>query len=99
MSMSDFFINTIDKPVSVDDIISNNCEMLKPISATKAKSEMDKKLIKEINKVIENNINNLNFSFEINMKGYSSQAIDRVIELFHDYDIEKVYSTLYFKIK
>ncbi len=60
---------------------------------------MDKNIINYVNSNIEQAIKGNKYSFVIDMGQFSNEAIDRVIDLYHDYDIDMAYTNLYFTIK
>ena len=97
MSMSDFFIGTMDSPLTESK--SNAILKPKPLSAKQAKEEMDNFVISYINRNIKQAIKDNKYTFVIDMKQFSNEAIDRAVELYNDYDIEQVYNCLYFTIK
>ena len=97
MSMSDFFVGTMDSPVIERETFTENKP--KPLSAKQAKEEMDKNIINYVNSNIEQAIKGNKYSFVIDMGQFSNEAIDRVIDLYHDYDIDMAYTNLYFTIK
>lgn len=97
MSMSDFFVGTMDSPITENK--TNTILMPKPLSSKQAKEEMDKSIINYVNRNIEQAIKENKYSFVINMEQFSNEAIDRVIDLYHDYDIETAYTNLYFTIR
>ena len=97
MSMSDFFAGTMDSPITESKTTTENKP--KPLSAKQAKEEMDKNIISYVNRNIEQAIKENKYSFVINMEQFSNEAIDRVMDLYHDYDIETAYNNLYFTIK
>lgn len=97
MSMSDFFVGTMDSPITESK--TNTILIPKPFSAKQAKEEMDKNIINYINRNIEQAVKENKYSFVINMEQFSNEAIDRVIDLYHDYDIETAYTNLYFTIR
>ena len=97
MSMSDFFIGTMDSPFIEREIFTEIKP--KPLSAKQAKEEMDKSIISYVNRNIEQAVKENKYSFVIDMEQFSNEAMDRVIDLYDDYEIEKVYNSLYFTIK
>ena len=97
MSMSDFFTGTMDSPITENK--TNAALKPKPLSAKQAKEEIDKFVISYINSNIKQAIKDSKYTFAIDMKQFSNEAIDRVVELYGDYDIEQVYNCLYFTIK
>ena len=97
MSMSDFFVGTMDSQfIERETFIEKNP---KPLSAKQAKEEMDKNIINYVNSNIEQAIKENKYSFVIDMGQFSNEAIDRVIDLYRDYDIDMAYTNLYFTIK
>ena len=98
MSMSDFFVGTMDSPFIERETFAENKP--KPLSAKQAKEEMDKNIINYVNRNIEQAIKDGKYSFVFDMGQFSSDAIKRVIDLYDDYDIEMTHSkTLHFIIK
>ena len=97
MSMSDFFVGTMDSP-SIERKTFTETKP-KPFSVKQAKEEMDKNIINYVNSNIEQAIKENKYSFVIDMGQFSNEAIDRVIDLYHDYDIDMAYTNLYFTIK
>ena len=95
--MSDFFIGTMDSPLT--EIKTNAVLKPKPLSAKQAKEELDKNIISYVNRNIEQAIKENKYSFVIDMEQFSNEAMDRVVDLYADYEIEKVYNSLYFTIK
>ena len=98
MSMSDFFIGTMDSPLIEREAFTEGKP--KPLLAKQAKEEMDKNIISYVNRNIEQAIKDSKYSFVIDMGQFSSDAIKRVIDLYDDYDIEMTHSkTLHFIIR
>ena len=97
MPMSDFFVGTMDSPFIERETFSEIKP--KPFSAKQAKEEMDKNIINYINSNIEQAVKENKYSFVINMEQFSNEAIDRVIDLYHDYDMEFAYTNIYFTIR
>ena len=97
MSMSDFFAGTMDSPFIERETFAEIKP--KPLSAKQAKEGMDTNIINYINRNIEQAVKENKYSFVINMEQFSNEAIDRVIDLYHDYDIETAYTNLYFTIR
>ncbi len=95
--MSDSFVGTIDSPFIERETFAELKP--KPFSAKQAKDEMDKNIINYVNSNIEQAIKGNKYSFVIDMGQFSNEAIDRVIDLYHDYDIDMAYTNLYFTIK
>ena len=95
--MSYFFIGTMDSPLT--EIKTNAVLKPKPLSAKQAKEELDKNIISYVNRNIEQAIKENKYSFVIDMEQFSNEAMDRVVDLYADYEIEKVYNSFYFTIK
>ena len=95
--MSDFFIGTMDSPLTESK--TNAVLKPKPLSAKQAKEELDKNIISYVNRNIEQAIKENKYSFVIDMEQFSNEVMDRVVDLYADYEIEKVYNSLYFTIK
>lgn len=97
MSMSDFFAGTMDSQFIERETFTESKP--KPLSAKQAKEEMDNNIINYVNSNIEQAIKGNKYSFVIDMGQFSNEAIDRVIDLYHDYDIDRAYTNLHFTIK
>lgn len=95
--MSDFFVGTMDSPFIEREPFTESKS--KPLSAKQAKEEMDKNIISYVNNNIEQAIKGNKYSFVIDMGQFSNEAIDRVIDLYHDYIIDMDYTNFYFTIK